>query len=103
MAQKPETVFRQKFRAKLDKIPNCWFESIQQKSISGTPDLLGCVNGFFVGLELKSTDEEKASKLQELKLARIAQAGGMGLLVSPGNADAAIEIIKHLAKEKKNA
>lgn len=99
MSRKPETIFRAKFRAKLDKIPNCWFESIQQKTISGTPDILGCVNGYFVGLELKSTDEEKPSKLQELKLARIAQAGGLGLLVSPGNVDDTIAMIQHLSEE----
>lgn len=100
MSQKPETIFRQKFRAKLDTIPDSWFESIQQKTIQGTPDLVGCVSGFFVALELKARDVDHASPLQKLKLHKIAQAGGMGIVVSPGNADTVIEMLKQLKETK---
>lgn len=100
MSQKPETIFRQKFRAKLEKIPNCWWESIQQKTIGGTPDLIGCVAGFFVALELKARDVDHPSPLQRLKLDRIASAGGMGLVVSPGTAAHALELIEHLSRRE---
>ncbi len=100
MSQKPETVFRTRFRKKLDQIPNCWFESIQQKTISGTPDIIGCVRGFFVALELKAKDGMDASALQRLKLTRIAQANGLGVVVTPGNADIILELIADKAEEK---
>lgn len=101
MGKKPETKFREKFRALLNKIPNCWVESIQQKTIGGTPDLLLCVNGFFVGLELKAADGIEPSALQRLKLEKIAQAGGLGIVVSPGNAQHVLELIADMAKGEK--
>ena len=99
MSQKPETIFRAKVRAKLDLIPNAWFESIQQKAIQGTPDLLGCINGRFVALELKSHAAAKVSALQELKLQKIASAGGVGFVVDPSNWEETYNVLKHLGDE----
>ncbi len=84
--QKPETVFRAKLRPKLEAIPGSFWESIQQKTIIGTPDILGCVRGRFVALELKSSGG-KVSELQKLKLERIAACGGIAMVVSPENAE----------------
>lgn len=84
--QKPETKFRAIVQRKLDALPNSWFESVQQRAIQGTPDILGCVQGQFVALELKSADG-LVSKLQELKLKRIGAAGGHAFVVYPHNLD----------------
>lgn len=101
MSQKPETVFRQKFQARLKQIDQAWFESIQQKAIAGTPDIIGCVNGYFVALELKATSKDKPTKLQELKLSRIAEANGMAVVVNPDNADHVIDMLIHLSRRKR--
>jgi hypothetical protein len=93
VSQKPETVFRRKLQKKLDQLPKSWFESIQQKTISGTPDILGCVAGRFVALELKADEKSPISALQELKLERIREAGGVGLVVHPGNAEVAMKLL----------
>ena len=86
MSQKPETVFRQKVTKWLEaNLPGSWFESIQQIAIRGTPDLLGCVRGRFVALELKASETSPVQELQKLKLERIASAGGVALLVYPEN------------------
>jgi hypothetical protein len=95
MPQKPETRFRMRFRARLDKLPNSWFESIQQKAICGTPDIIGCVNGYFVGLELKAKASNKPTRLQELKLELIRTAKGYSVTVHPGNME---EVLEHLEK-----
>lgn len=42
----------------------------------GTPDLLICYQGLFVGAELK-VEGRKPSKLQELELSKIRNAGGI--------------------------
>lgn len=103
MAQKPETKFRAKVDKRLHEVPYSWFESIQQKAIHGTPDKLGCVNGYFVALELKATDEEDLTPLQALKMNRVVAAGGMGVKVTPSNLDWVIELLKELAARRQNA
>lgn len=47
---------------------------------SGTPDVLACVAGRFVGIEVK-TEEGKPSKLQSYRLKQIHQAGGTATIV----------------------
>lgn len=82
--QKPETKFRAKIRPLLDAIPNSWWESIQQKSIRGTPDIIGCLGGYFIALELKSKKVD-AKGLQAYKLQSIRDAYGVALVVHPEN------------------
>lgn len=45
----------------------------------GTPDLLVCYRGRFLGIETKMPGN-KPTKLQELALKQIAEAGGTGLI-----------------------
>ena len=96
MASKPETKFRAKFRKRLEAIPYSWWESIQQKSIHGTPDILGCVHGHFVGLELKASIDAPISALQKVKIHRIREAHGIAMVVYPENADEAIDFLLNL-------
>jgi len=66
--------------------------------ISGTPDILGCVCGIFVGIEIK-TETGVSSALQTYKLNQIVKAGGIGLVIQPSNLDASIQFLENLAKE----
>ena len=95
MSKKEETKFRAKLRILLELIPNSWWESVQQKSIKGTPDILGCVRGIFVGLELKR-DAGSLHPLQEYKLMQIHKAGGHAYIVTPKNHKEILERIKCL-------
>ena len=97
MAQKKETVFRQRFDKKLARIPNSFFESIQQKTIQGTPDKLGVIRGIFIALEFKASIKEKPTPLQTLKLDRIKKAGGYGFVVFPENEDQILNILEKLS------
>lgn len=85
MSQKKETVFRARIRPFLDRIPESFWESISQRSIKGTPDIIGCIKGHFIALELKSSAKAAISAMQSYKLERISLSGGSIFIVYPGN------------------
>lgn len=101
MAQKPETRFRAKLRKHLDKIPNTWWESIQQVGISGTPDILGCVGRYFVAIEVK-TDDGVSSKLQTHKRNQILKTGALAYVVTPSNMDDILVRLAKMAEKESN-
>lgn len=74
--------------ALLKQLPNTYVMTIQQVSISGTPDLIICCNGWFVAWELKKDDSSKPTKLQEYTLNKIQKAGGVAVVVRPSNLEA---------------
>ena len=82
--KKPETKLKEKVLADL-KGMGAWAEKIQQVGKVGTPDILACINGRFIALELKSKEEEAPSKAQVIKLRRVIKAGGYAAIVTPKN------------------
>ena len=49
--------------------------------VSGIPDIIGCYKGKFIAFEVKTT-QGKLSKLQEVMLERINEAGGIAFKVT---------------------
>jgi hypothetical protein len=47
---------------------------------AGTPDLLACAYGRFIGIELKA-DDNKPTKIQQHRLEQIRSAGGVTFVV----------------------
>lgn len=47
---------------------------------SGTPDILACLNGRFIGIEVKKPVGGKVSELQKLKIKEIQRAGGIAFV-----------------------
>lgn len=94
--QKPETRFRQRADKDLKTLSNSWWESIQQKSIVGSPDKLGVINGHFIALEFKD-EKGVLSPMQDHKLQLIAKAGGTGIVTRPSIWKQTLELLKHLA------
>lgn len=43
---------------------------------SGAPDIIGCYNGRFFGIEVKR-EGKKPTRLQEMRMREIAEAGGL--------------------------
>lgn len=103
MAKKPETVFRERIDKILKSIPNSWWESVDQKSIVGSPDKIGCVNGHFVALEFKASEKAKRGELQIHKAKKIKQAGGLHYFVYPENFKEVLADIMLLCQEPPNA
>ena len=62
---------------------------------AGIPDLLICVNGYFVAVEVKG-DMGKASELQVHNLVQIRKAGGIGILLYPEAFDTFKSFVKTL-------
>lgn len=48
---------------------------------NGTPDILACLNGRFIGIEAKA-GKNKPTDLQTLNLKRIDEAGGLALVIN---------------------
>ena len=51
---------------------------------SGVPDIVGCYNGVFFGIECKA-GKNKTTALQEKNLDRIAESGGIALVINEDN------------------
>lgn len=51
---------------------------------AGVPDLLACINGRFVAIEVKS-DMGQPSQLQLANIHHIQQAGGIGMVLYPND------------------
>jgi hypothetical protein len=72
-----------------------WFTKIwgggYQKS--GIPDLILCVNGVFISVELKAPNG-RPSELQKMNTARINQSNGIGIILKPDGFEQFKEIMK---------
>lgn len=98
MAQKPETLFKNRIKPQLESLASTWFVKVQQVAMRGTPDFLLCINGRFVAIELKASAKDKASKLQEWTLDQISKAGGIALIACPENWAEVKELLINLSK-----
>lgn len=105
--QKLETKFRKRVEKFLNSLPKCVHFSIQQKAICGDPDKIICLNGYFIGLEIKKDEaglKEKRFRLQAHVLSKITCSGGFGLVTYPGNWAKTQELLLELSKmESKTA
>ena len=61
-------------------------QGIRKFTKDGIPDILACVGGQFVGIELKAPNG-RPTQLQMYNLKRIDQNGGMGILLYPKDFD----------------
>jgi hypothetical protein len=87
--RKPETRLVHQIMEALEKaFPGIYLRKIHGNPYqhAGIPDLVGCVEGYFVGLEVK-TDDGKTSLIQELEGKSIKKAWGIhGVVTSPEEA-----------------
>lgn len=66
------------------KAHGCWFVKYfaNRMTKSGVPDILACVNGFFVGIEVKAQNGSP-SELQLWNRDKIREANGISIVVYP--------------------
>lgn len=80
-----ESYFQKKILTELKKrYPKAFIKKISQGAYSegGIPDVMCIVEGHYFGFEVKRPLLGQASKLQEISIRRIEQAGGTAALVS---------------------
>jgi len=76
-----ETKFKERILPRLKALPNSWVLKTQELARRGVPDILMCLNGSFIAIELK-TDKGSTDKLQDYVLSRIDLSGGLALVVT---------------------
>lgn len=77
---KPETKFKCKVLLHLKKkYPGSYYHKAADMFTSGIPDIEGCFNGRFVGIELKVWPN-KATLIQLETIRRIKAAGGIAIV-----------------------
>lgn len=52
-------------------------------SRSGVPDRILCINGIFIGIEIKKNDKEEASLLQQYNIKEIKKQKGVAFVLRP--------------------
>lgn len=84
MAKTPEGKFQDKVTKYLKTLDECWYCKVWGGGFqkSGIPDILCCINGIFVAIELKA-ENGKASALQIYNIEKIRQSGGIGYILYP--------------------
>lgn len=92
----PEKLFENKLKKFLEG-ENIWFVKFfaNRMTKEGIPDILACVNGHFVGIEVKAQNG-KPSDLQLYHCNKIRESGGVAYVVYPSGFERFKEIIKEL-------
>lgn len=67
---------------------------------SGIPDVVACVNGFFLAIECKA-GKNKPTALQVRELERIRYSGGVAVVVNEENWDTLPSLIRTLKNDSK--
>jgi len=96
MTTQKESILKQKIMRMLFNLPNSIWERIEQKSIKGTPDIIGCYKGRSFWLEVKNKIKKVKNyeKIQIIKLNKHTKAGGVSMILTQDNYKQEIEGIK---------
>lgn len=95
-----EKVFENKIKKFLESLPNTWHFKYWAGpySKSGIPDIIACVNGRFVGIEVKA-ENGHASELQKRNIELIQGAKGIGYILYPKDFESFREDMYKLCKD----
>lgn len=85
MAATPESLVKKKIHAALKAVGAYAVNYIGgQYAKAGTPDILACLDGRFIGIEAKA-GSNKPTMLQIIALREIDKAGGLALVINENN------------------
>lgn len=96
-----ESTYQRRLMTKLKQIPNSKFFVKEAKSIRGLPDIIGCVNGKFVALEVKVSGKELGQRngrhiLQRHTLQSFEAVGGFCSFIYPDNEEDILDLLRKL-------
>ena len=87
MAMTPEAKVKKKVVAVLKELGAYYFYPVTGgDGQSGVPDIVGCYQGSFFGIECKA-GKNKPTALQEKNLRDITKSGGIALVINEDNID----------------
>lgn len=95
-----EKIFENKIKKFLAE-QNCWCVKFFANGYTkkGVPDLLCCVNGFFLAIEVKA-ENGTASELQKWNIDKIRGCGGYAIILRPSQFNCFKELVFALKNEK---
>ena len=69
---------------------------------SGVPDIIACVDGFFIGIEAKADmKKNKPTALQQMNLQAIKEAGGISIVIDVNNLNDLVGILEGVRHGKR--
>lgn len=91
-----EKTFENKIKKHLEN-EECWFVKFFANAYtkSGIPDILACVNGTFVGIEVKAPNG-KPSELQKYNVRQIMESGGIAIIIRPDQYSKFVQMIDYI-------
>ena len=94
-----EKRFENKIKAYLDGNQKVWYVKFFANNYTkaGVPDLLACINGHFVAIEVKAS-KGRPSALQLFNIEAIRQAGGTAMVLYPDQFEDFKKIVEDLCK-----
>lgn len=98
----PEKIFENKIKRWLND-HGCYFVKFfaNRMTKKGVPDILACVNGYFVGIEVKS-DDGTPSDLQIYNVRQIRESKGFAYVVYPTGWNDLQQILSNLLNDNLN-
>ena len=94
-----EKQFENKIKDFLKSLPKTWFFKywVGPMSKAGIPDIIACVNGTFVAIEVKAPNG-KPSELQKRNIRLIRECGGVAYILYPKDFTSFKKDIKELSR-----
>lgn len=98
MGDKPEVLVKRRVHARL-KAANAYAVNYIGGAFAnnGTPDILACYRGKFIGIECKA-GKNKPTRLQLRNLEKIEEAGGLAFVINETN----VELLDDLENARSN-
>lgn len=88
-----ETGFKRRVLKDLQTLADTWILKTQERSRRGVPDILLCLRGRFIAIELK-VDDEVPTPLQKFTLQCIVRAHGTAFHTTPSRWPEHFEMLK---------
>ncbi|MGX7091211.1 VRR-NUC domain-containing protein [Hutsoniella sourekii] len=78
----PEKKVENAIKRYLDSLGAYWIKTLGGSVPAGTPDIIACVNGRFVAIEVKRPEGGTVSELQKHKIKMVNNAGGVAFVAT---------------------
>ena len=88
----PEKRVENPIKKFLDRHNAYWFKTLGGSVPAGTADIIACVNGYFIAIEVKKPSGGKVSALQEFHINKVKQSGGIASVAN------SVEVVENTLK-----
>jgi hypothetical protein len=101
MSRQGESIFSDKVKKFLDKLPNTWHVRVPA-FLAGLPDRWACINGRFVALEVKLSAKADKRPLQRHIINQMQKCGAYAEFVYPENWEEVKKELERIAGAENN-